>query len=455
MPKERSVSQQKLLSYTFIIFSLLMIVLALSYWPNADDFCVRTLVESRGLVSYLIHYYHAWSGRVFTLGIFGILIEFFPITNSNLMSALFVLVYLLALYKFVRFWQKYISTELMTGLVISFFLFWFGLRGIIGEVVYWPTGAATYLVPFLLGIWWMNSFDLDLEKSSPGFVKILFSFLISIIVGNSIEVLSPILCAYGFFMLLAAYKRLSKEILLLQIMKIIGIVLGTLFLILAPGNLVRAQSFPQGITFDFLSLLTNLVSVGWVFFSFTKTMLMYSFFSAIMIIILTPELKIEIKKVREMSLIFFLTSVTSFIPMATVDLRFTTRRTTFYFAVILSLCLFFLVISFHQKIKRKLTFLTNTKTQKFIIFIVFATVSTSIGLDIKQAIPLRKKFLSRHEFLNSQIKDSQEVFLLERLGLSSPGSLFYEEITPDEKYWLNSCIAKYYRLNYIRLKENL
>lgn len=430
-----------------------MVLLALSYWANADDFCFRTKILDYELIDYLINYYYSWSGRVFTLSILGLLIKPLSISHTNIISSIFVFIYLWSLYIFVRYWQKYIRTDLMTGLLISFFLFWFGLRGIIGEVVYWPTGAATYLVPFILGLWWMNRFDLDLSDESPGKLKITLSLLFSIVVGNGIEVLSPILCAYGFFMLVDSYKLLGKRNLILQSSKLIGIILGTLFLILAPGNAERAKSFPQGISFDAISLAKNLFNVNWVFFSFTKTMLMYAFISTLLVIILIPELKIDIKKLRKMSLILFLTSLTSLLPMATVDLRFSTRRTTFYFAVVLSLALIFLVISFHEQLKQKFTFLTHKKTQVFAILILVMSTGLSLIIDIKQAMPMRQNFLARHHLLNSQKKNTTEMILLDTIGKKAPKSLFYEEITPDETHWVNSCIAHYYHVKNIRLKE--
>lgn len=439
---------------SLVLLSILMILLAWNYWPNADDFCFRSRVTQQGLYEYLVSYYYNWSGRVFTLGILGILIQAVPITSSNLISIFFVLIYISALFIFVRYWKKYIPIDTLLGVFICFFFFWFGLRAIIGEVVYWPTGAATYLVPFILGYWWMHQFDLDLSEREPSWLKIIILFLASIVVGNGIEVLSPILCAYGFFMLLASYQNLSKRHKILQITKLAGIVLGTLFLVLAPGNVERAKSFPQGISFDVSSLLQNLFKVKWVFFSFTKTMLMYAFFAAMAIIILFPHLQVEIKKLRQMSWIYFLTGIASLLPMATVDLRFSTRRTTFYFAVILSLSLIFLVVSFHQEIKKKLSFLGNPKVSAFVLAIFFLSTVTSLFLDIAQAIPMRQKFLERHSILSNQTRNSSQVILLKTLGLKAPRSLFYEEITTDERHWVNSCIAHYYELKNIRLEKS-
>lgn len=445
-------NQKKVISISFIFLSLLMVILALSYWANADDFCFRSKVLNNRLSDYLISYYYSWSGRIFTLGILGVMIKLLPISHSNIISSIFVLLYIASLYVFVRYWQKYINAQIWTGLLVSFFLFWFGLRGIIGEVVYWPTGAATYLVPFILGLWWMDRFDLDLQDSHPGTLKIILSFLFSLIVGNGIEVLSPILCAYGFFMILDSKKLLSKRNLILQCSKLLGIIFGTLFLVLAPGNLERAKSFPQGITLDGISLVKNLFNVNWVFFSYTKTMLLYAIISSLILIILTPDLKIEIKKIRKMSLIFFLTSLASLLPMATVDLRFSTRRTTFYFAVILSLALVFLILSFHEKIRTKLKILNKPNVQIFALLIMIVSPATSLILDIKQALPMRENFLNRHQVLSSQPKDSAEMIVLQTLGKKAPKSLFYEEITPDETHWVNSCIAHYYHIKNIRLK---
>lgn len=444
---------KKFSQISFIILSLLMIGLALSYWPNADDFCFRSRVQTDSLTNYLIQYYHSWSGRVFTLGILGIFIELLPLMQSNIISSLFVLLYLYSLYQLVGYIRKYIPVDWTTGLLITFFLGWFGLRAIIGEIVYWPTGAATYLVPFVLGLWWMREFDQDLEKNETTTPKMIGWFLVSIVVGNGIEVLSPILCAYGGLLFILNYKKLSKSVNTQLVLKLLGIVLGTLFLVLAPGNAERAKSFPQGITFDVISLLTNLLKVSWVFFSFTKTMLMYVVITTLFMIVLAPDLNSDDKKLRKTSLLLFIVSLASLVPMATVDLRFSTRRTTFYFATTLSLSLLFWLYSHREFIKSKLKFLNNLKIRNLVLLILLVAPATSLVLDIKQAYPMRQKFSERHAFLNIQTKHSDEIFMLETMGEKAPKSLFYEEITHDENHWVNACIAHYYKLKFIRLKD--
>lgn len=442
-------SEKNIYRLSLVILSVLMVVLALNYWPNADDFCFRAKVDREGLMLYLTNYYHHWSGRVFTLWILGLIIKILPLEHSNLVSGLFVLLFIYSSFVFSKFLKRHLNLSPTLTLTLTLFLFWFGLRAIIGEIVYWPTGAATYLIPFVLGLIWMLSFEDDLKKDYWSWFSIICHFIFSLIVGNGIEVLSPILCTYGFLFLIFEWNNLPRKTLLISAFKIVGIILGTLVLVLAPGNFERAQNFPQGIHFDLVSLFSNLGNVTWVFFSFTKTLLMYSFFTAVLIYLLNPEKLFDKIKLRRLSFILFISALSSLIPMTAIDVHFTTRRTTFYFSITMALALIYWLLSFQNKIRFKLSL---KKSQALFLLVILVTAG-SIAYDISGAIPIRKKFLARHQqLLNYENKN--DIVLLDSLTLKAPKSLFYEEIVPDENYWVNSCIARYYGVNRVKLKES-
>lgn len=441
-------NNKRLYLFSFLLLAFLMIALALNYWPNADDFCFRTRVDQSGLIQYIINYYKTWSGRVFTLWFLGLTIKILPLQFSNIVSCIFVILFLFSIYLYARIWQKHLSIPIISSLSIILFLFWFGLRGIIGEVIYWPTGAATYLIPFTLGLIWMSNFENDLGKTSFSFIALIIHFIFGLLVGNGIEVLSPILCTYGFLLLFSQWTLINKKMIIFHSNKILAIIVGTLLSVMAPGNFERAKSFPQGVSFEFISLMKNLGSVIWIFFSFTKTLLMFSVFAAIMILILNSTTKFNKQKLRRLSLILFISSLSSLIPMTFVDVHFTTRRTTFYFAVTLSLSLIYWLLSFQDKITKKI----SNKLSNLIFLMMAISTASSIGYDLIKAVPIRKNFLIRDQILRN-IENKNETILLDKLADKSPKSLFFEEIIPDESYWVNSCIAGYYSVKKVKLRE--
>lgn len=444
---------RSLLKYSLLILFLLISILALNYWPNADDFCFRTRIDQDGLYNYLEGYYLHWSGRIFTLSILGLIIKVLPLEHSNLITLLFVFLFIFSIFLTAQFFTQFIKTKIINLIFLFFFLFWFGLRGIIGEVVFWPTGAATYLIPYTLLILWLIFINQQLKNQTTNFLLMILSFVFSLILGNCIEVLSPLIFTYLFLILIFDFANLDNKKKKFILINLIAIIIGTLLLIMAPGNFERAKSFPQGVDFDLFSMSSNLIQVFFIFLSFTKTMLMYVLFSTVILFSLDSNFYIDIKKSRKYILILLLSSLSSLIPLASVDVHFTTRRTTFYFAVFLSLTALLFILSLTLKYQVKLKNIINPKIKNIIISISFLSILGSLTVDITKAIPIRKKFNDRHVYLSS-FRNSKEVIELEKLTKKAPKSLFYEEVSVDQEFWVNSCIASYYKVKKVKLKED-
>lgn len=216
------------------LFIMLLVVFALTGLtarPEADDYCVAGLVDANGIVhedvmSYTADMYRGWSGRYSQLFLQGTLARFAPLDNALVPGAL-ILAFVVCLSAILSAY----NVEHTRWIAPAFTAAWLmALPGMDG-VLFWQSGAMTYLLPVVIGLlalWLMKR-----ERSS------LWCLPLALIAGGCSETTTVMLAFIGLGLALLDRKLRMPALLW-------GIGLGVAFVVvyLAPGNAIRAAYFP-------------------------------------------------------------------------------------------------------------------------------------------------------------------------------------------------------------------
>jgi hypothetical protein len=270
----------KIVKASLFILSLLIIGLAFYGVLWSDDFTfIKTWNSKDGLIDYLIGQYMGWDGRFMSIqGVTQILLIVFVPPSIGL------LVWVFCFFYFTVFLTRIIDIE--TGVfshfqsrgfdkihtcLMFFVLIWFGNKFHLYDTVYWVTGGIYAMsLAFSFGFIWFvlkNGFK-------KGRVLTVIGFLISIIVGlsgaNITFALVVFLLIHYFPEWYKSEKIMRKFIFTRWFIWSLGVVISTLFIIVAPGNFIRASFSSMGSEISIMSTIYNLFEIfaRYVYYSY-------------------------------------------------------------------------------------------------------------------------------------------------------------------------------------------
>jgi hypothetical protein len=241
-----------LYSASIVLFLALIAILCVHFRISTDDFYHMSYVEKNGVLRLISYSYLKWSGRFATFGMIGLMFKlllnhpdyFFLVPLFSLLllvTGVYLLLQQLAdLYAFrMDGWMKFI-------LSLSFTLLLFFMSFDIGETWFWCSGIAAYLLNIVACIWGLF-FILRQKTTWLNRAAIVICF---VFVGGSMEVyaLFFLLMLLGFS--IYRFKKhpvhflkneLDQQLILAQVFLAIGF----LTLVIAPGNYMRDQLFPE------------------------------------------------------------------------------------------------------------------------------------------------------------------------------------------------------------------
>jgi len=179
--------------------------------------------------------YYGMSGRFLSTFLNGILLYF----NKNLFNVLNSFVYCSLIYLIYLF----IKDEDKDNPLIIFIIFiatWFFIPAL-GQVVFWQIGSVIYLWTFTIGmfllLFYVNLFKNN--KLKDNITNNVLLFILALIAGNGLETNSIMFIIFLSFILY--YEKVVEKIILPKwsIISFIGLIIGTLSNIIAPGNFSR------------------------------------------------------------------------------------------------------------------------------------------------------------------------------------------------------------------------
>lgn len=227
----------------FVIIFIYMVAIN-SYVPLLGDDWLRLSHSSIKDVLHFVYYiYLHWSGRIVTY----FLSSFFPLNNKfnisffNILNSLFfvVLIDCIFLLAYSRF-PKNLSDLIILSLILS--AMWF-IPISLGEVIFWKAGSSVYLWSITMTLMFVYPYKRLLEgqnQISDNLISRMAFFIIGALLATGLENLSLTFCV--IFISVLYYRRIKKRnITGWAYTGICGYILGTIVLMVAPGNYARLR----------------------------------------------------------------------------------------------------------------------------------------------------------------------------------------------------------------------
>jgi Family of unknown function (DUF6056) len=228
---------------------LVLASVALASWPTADDYCSRVLVAERGVSGALHWLFFEWSGRLVTGIPLYLIFASVDLPSLRWISVALVCLFVVAAY---QVGSLVAGEDLPLRWPLSAFAlaaFSLGLYRLIGQTVLWATGGIVYALPLVLALLWLTAARRLLRggESSSGN---LYGFALGVLVGDSIELVLPIIGAYIVLVAPSRWNKLSPSARRALGWLIAGVVVGAAVLIAAPGNYGRVRFTPGSFRVD-------------------------------------------------------------------------------------------------------------------------------------------------------------------------------------------------------------
>ncbi|MBN2745331.1 MAG: hypothetical protein JXR34_01265 [Bacteroidales bacterium] len=239
---KRNIKVDNLITLGMIL--LLSPFLALIFYthPFADDVLFANSVSNFGVIGGIIDFYFNWSGRyvVMGLGLLNKWISPFP-PYYHVSLLLYLCLFSFSIYLFYKVLYGFLNVRipLLFSTLLTLFLI-FQTSPDLYSLIYWHPGVSAYT--FTISIFLL--FVVNLFSFLTGLIKkatfLVFSLLLSFILGGSIELILPFILLI-FFIIVLRIKNIEKNkrfsILLVLVFYLIFL---TVFLI-SPGNYNRLE----------------------------------------------------------------------------------------------------------------------------------------------------------------------------------------------------------------------
>ena len=230
-------------------FSLIGIFLLL-LWLNAhtpllgDDITYTYIFNSTEKIHTLndiftsqYQHYYLWGGRIVVHTIAQFMLMLGPVV-MDLLNALGFILLILLIYLHINY-KRGFSVSLF---LIIFFLLWF-LQPF-GETILWITGSANYMWGTILILAFLLPFRIYSGKkarTSVLILQIIFMFFAGVIAGWTNENVAAGMLVIILSFMVYYRKSMKWNIPLWVYAGLLGAVIGYMFMIIAPGNSVRAE----------------------------------------------------------------------------------------------------------------------------------------------------------------------------------------------------------------------
>jgi len=437
----------------FLFFGLLFIyLLCINFFTPlyADDYGRSLALTGLGQLWHEVtKTYFAWGGR---LAVYFFTFLFLWKNTAalyvfNLLNSLCLvfLIYLIFLHAYAKQLQNFAD---LIRLFIIFNLVWF-LPTAIGEVSFWKTGAIGYLWVLtanlaLLYPWMRLILDKVNVVSSHRLISILL-FLASLIVGTCLENVSAAISAF-FIGSMVYLKYQQRRIPPWAYYVSIGYVIGTILLIIAPGNFHRIATISQEYSrFYQLAYLTFRIVVRLLPFA--------GVFGVIVVILRTAKIPITPMQWKRFGLFMGLAGLAAYAMMGIPHAVWFNGRNAFASDI-------FAIVALASLLPTQIT--TSMKRLVFLILLplclldmanVFIFYHTRFVEDQMRRAAVAEN-LSRNN-KNIDLPTIAPSGINAWLAKFSAYRLFYRDLESDPKCWINQSMAQYYHVSSVRINSEL
>lgn len=424
--------------------------------PSADDFCYSNYGRDLGFFGLQKEAYFGWSGRYLPTLILGIpnLISgsfvVYKMVPVLLLVALFISIYHLASSVFHSLSKK--NKALLAILITALYLLQMPSPT---QGFYWLAGAVTYQLSIILALFMFSYVILYVNTENIKFIVV--AMLLSILVIGTNEItLVFINLIYGFTCayLLFINRKIDKGLLLLFAVMLAC----SAFVLLSPGSASRATTYPGNQQFMY-SLFKTIKATkrhlgDWFPSIVVVLLLFFDFFSK------TAQ-KIKTPHVFKVNLVFPVLIVFSFLILGVFPVYYSLKWVPFrvvnevYFFFLLGVFYLAFVLFFKLNEKKK-TFVELSKWTRIGLWVL---VCFRLGGDNNVRVAysdlISGKANAYNKALNTRysiIKNSKDdKVIIPKLDVF-PETIFFEDIKPNSKHWINSCYNSYFNKTEITYK---
>lgn len=243
-----------------ILSSIFVLMLVLNYLTPllADDYSYSNMLDGSSINSIgdiiinQIGHYFKWGGRSISHTIAQVFLVFI---SKNIFNILNSLVYVLLIYLIYKI-AKPEDKEKPSLLIVIHLLLWFVLP-VFGQTCLWIIGSCNYLWTTLIILTFLNFYK-NLEIKKDSILKIIFMFILGIIAGWTNENTSfGLLVIILGILITQKIKNKKEELPIWTKTGFIGVLIGFIILIIAPGNFIRNEAFADE-TFIVIKLINRI-----------------------------------------------------------------------------------------------------------------------------------------------------------------------------------------------------
>lgn len=452
MLKTRELSSKNIYYILALLAFLFLYILAINFlnplW--ADDYARSLpLANLNKIFSLVYQTYFTWSGRfavIFLTYLFlwkdTLAIFFFNLLNS--------FVFILALYFIFlnAFARRPSKCNDLLFVIIILGLFWF-LPTSLGEVAFWKTGAIGYLWPItatLVFIYPVTRLILDDHEFIPNnFITNTLLFIFGLLLGSCLENLSATICL--FLLSASIYLKISKHALPRWLSSAtFGYYLGTILLIVAPGNFNRAATLTHHYTLIYKILyLTGKILVHFIPFTLI--------FFLILFLIKKSQARFSLIQLKRFYLFGALALISAFAMTGVPHYVNFNGRTTFVSD-------FFAIIALTSLLPNSgaMLYAKFIRTMCFVIMPLLVLDMTNVLIYYHQ-ISIENKL--RQTIIATELAQHNKNIVVPPMSVIDQSSpwlkrisayrCFSRDITIDKNNWSNQAMKEYYNLDSIKL----
>jgi hypothetical protein len=421
------------------IFGLLFL-LATNSFLQQDDYCFKNDIASLSLLENLIYNYNVYDGRAFSpiYLLRPILVGYFSAEVNVIITTLALIgtaIFIASIFKYllgIRDNIKVSNFALATIIVISL---WIGMRAHIARTIYWPTSNYYTYVNLFLVFWFWLLFSMR--------SKIWILVPISLFLAMSGINLAPGTLVFFFLFYFFSDNPVTTNR-KLSLLIFFSLIIGTLIVLLAPGNFQRAENTTAGIKLApafmvksyFLVSLKYILMSKWILISATLTSFYIVFNYSL------PDFnRFELFK---KSIFFLCSAFATILPFSALP-DAASKHTSAHFQLFLYISTVLLIIVLLKNFRIK-PFLTLLIFYGYAIFFLFVGIEQYIiGLNVKKAVKEREQILVSK-------KGTTDTIYVPHIVV--PDKLFtnrYYEYSNKEPWGL-ACLSYYYKTGPVRLK---
>lgn len=449
-----------------VVILILLLCLNTFYW--ADDYIFLVELKKNGILENCIEGYFNWDGRFLALGAFfqAFFLKYLKVEIITLFWSICFLTSGVLIFDILKTELNLPKLKQRHKLLIAIVLclvLWLGSYSHISETIYWGTGGV-YSFDLLLGAIWIVFYLRFQQKEFSLKSKIAFAFF-SIIVGASTQNLSIGLITLVLITILIDFLNREKKNLFLNGIIVLGLFLGLIFIVSAPGNFVRMDNI-ENMNVSNMNILFLVKGFFWVLASYLKRAIVLCVLSLLgavgLLFLIYPnskikfniqyfipntKIKITVWLVNYKWLLVSLSTITPFIFMP----QMASYRTTIYFLYFFQIFIFHFILKFcKEEYKIKKNNISYIPNLMFVLIFSFCTLFSIYNL--RKGIVLKKVIIERENKLKKGINQIVEIELINP-SLKSPCYNF-SDFTLNNSDFIRVGQEEYFGVKKIIVKKN-